>query len=111
MSLLKQLSISLENCYHVGPWIPASKHLASGEDQTVLDVNQTMSVEVRGTMTQALEVLDRFDRHLLSIYYELHIKELKTAYVLVCKKLIFQGYQNLLMVYGMWMHFFICFLL
>ena len=48
----------------------------------MLDVNQTMSVQVRSTMTQALEVLDRFDSHLLSIYYELHIKELKTAYVL-----------------------------
>ena len=57
----------------------------------MLDVDQTMSVEVRGTMTQALEVLNRFDRHLSSIYYELHIRELKTAYVLVCKKLIFQG--------------------
>ena len=57
----------------------------------MLDVDQTMSVEVRGTMTQALEVLDRFDRHLSSICYELHIRELKTAYVLVCKKLIFQG--------------------
>ena len=57
----------------------------------MLDVDQTMSVEVRGTMTQALEVLDRFDRHLSSIYYDLRIRELKTAYVLVCKKLIFQG--------------------
>ena len=66
----------------------------------MLDVDQTMSVEVRGTMTQALEVLDRFERHLLSIYYELHIRELKTAYVLVGKKLIFS--RVLEFIDGLW---------